>query len=352
MSLDDMNILSLAESTLSQRDPMARSDLIEKLLGQGIASASDLADCPREALVYKLSRNENFSLREAGDATKMYDTIVSLKQTANGVSGASVGTPLPIGAPPIGAPIGASLPRNASSSTRASSSTAPRPRSRSRGEKKSRRGSGVGRVKKEMDSETEDSGTDGVSDDGDGNAGGTSHGRRQGGRNKEARGPHGGKRRERQANGKGKGKSNGKDRNKRADNRPKPLLWKAVEEGDQVQVRTLLDDGRDPEEKFKGWTPLMKASEEGHVEIITMLVDIGVDLEAVNNKGRTALSFAAAPSMKRPTKLGGLRLLLVRGADVAKRDDDGKTAEDRAQKEDRWEALRVFEDHRRGTLRT
>ena len=82
----------------------------------------------------------------------------------------------------------------------------------------------------------------------------------------------------------------------------------------------MLAQGKDPEEVFEGWTPLMKAAEEGALECLRLLLDNKANIEAANRKGRTALSFAAAPSMRnddrtpRPTPIQCLRLLLERGA--------------------------------------
>ena len=111
----------------------------------------------------------------------------------------------------------------------------------------------------------------------------------------------------------------------------------------------LLDTGADPEEKFEGWTPLLKASEEGSADIARMLLDKKADMEATNKKGRTALSFAAAPSMNgtkpRATAVEVLRLLLSSDADAAKQDDRGMTARARAEKEKREDAIAVFNAH-------
>jgi len=120
-----------------------------------------------------------------------------------------------------------------------------------------------------------------------------------------------------------------------------------VERSDAAAVRRLLQEGRAPEERWLGWTPLMKASEEGCVEIMTLLLERRVDMEAVNKRGRGALSFAAAPSMKRPTAAAALRLLLERGADTSRKDSDGLTAKDRAARERRDDAVQIFEEFER-----
>ena len=131
-------------------------------------------------------------------------------------------------------------------------------------------------------------------------------------------------------------------------NQVKPELWAAVAQGDAVKVQELLKQGKDPAEKFENWSPLMKASEEGNEEVMRMLLDMKVDVEAANRKGRTALSFAAAPShdgsTPRPTAVAAIRLLLQSGVDANKRDVTGATAKDWAAREKRDDALAVFDE--------
>jgi len=128
----------------------------------------------------------------------------------------------------------------------------------------------------------------------------------------------------------------------------KPELWKAVAQGDAAKVQELLNQGKDPTETFEGWSPLMKASEEDNEEVIRMLLNKKVDIEVTNNKGRTALSFAAAPSnngsTKRPTAVAAMRLLLQNGADAHKADEKGETATSRATNNKRDDALAVFDE--------
>ena len=94
----------------------------------------------------------------------------------------------------------------------------------------------------------------------------------------------------------------------------------------------------------------MKASEEGFVEIMKMLIKMNVDVEAVNRNGRTALSFAAAPSMRlserRDTPIGALWLLLRNGADPKRKCIAKKwTPKQYAEKEKRVDAVKVLENH-------
>lgn len=134
----------------------------------------------------------------------------------------------------------------------------------------------------------------------------------------------------------------GARRDQRAKSPEKPPLWAAVEKGDEEQVKDLLLGSVDIEEKFKGWTPLMKAAEEDKVEILQLLLDSKADVEVANRKGRTALSFAAGPSMGRPTACQTLRVLLNAGADAARKDDTGMTPKKRATKEKRDDALEIL----------
>ena len=120
-----------------------------------------------------------------------------------------------------------------------------------------------------------------------------------------------------------------------------------MERGDEAVVKRLTEEGKGPEERVQGLTPLMKAAEGDKVVIMAHLVARNISLECENRKGRTALSFAAAPSMKRPTALNALRFLLERGANVNHTDANGDTAKDRARKEEREDAVRMLEEAER-----
>ena len=128
---------------------------------------------------------------------------------------------------------------------------------------------------------------------------------------------------------------------------PKPELWAAAEQNDTAKVDELLCQGKDPDEKFQGWTPLMKASEEGNIETMALLLNTGrVDIEAENKKGRTALSFACAPSnnegIRREARIGAIELLLRWKADPEHKDHRNNTPKDYAIREHREDALRVL----------
>ena len=123
-------------------------------------------------------------------------------------------------------------------------------------------------------------------------------------------------------------------------------LWQAVEAGDEDLCRRLLSEGADVSERYCNWTPLMKAAELGFVGIAEMLLDMGCDLNAVNRKGRSALSFAAAPtndgSTRRESSLNVIEVLLDRKADLNQKDKRGETVLERALKEKRDDAVSVL----------
>ena len=112
-------------------------------------------------------------------------------------------------------------------------------------------------------------------------------------------------------------------------------------------MKRFYREGKDIEEKYNGWSPLMKAAEEGHVLILQLLLEWNADLEVTNENGRSALSFAAAPRQERSISVEALRILLEAGADFEKRDDRGQTAKARAQGEKRDAAIEVFEEFER-----
>ena len=103
--------------------------------------------------------------------------------------------------------------------------------------------------------------------------------------------------------------------------------------------------GHSPNEEapHQGWTPLMKAAEGDHVEIVKLLVENRADLERTNHWGRTALSIAAAPPMGAPTAVNTLRYLVEQGASQISVDNRGRTPRDQAVAERRIDAIKIFD---------
>ena len=88
----------------------------------------------------------------------------------------------------------------------------------------------------------------------------------------------------------------------------------------------------------------MKAAEENEAAIMRLLLQHKADIDAANRKGRTALSFAVAPSMKRKTARDTLKLLLEHKADPGQKDEMGLTAKARAVREKRQDALTILKE--------
>ena len=91
----------------------------------------------------------------------------------------------------------------------------------------------------------------------------------------------------------------------------------------------------------------MKAAEEGHSEIVQLLLDYGANIKSINSKGRDALSFAAAPSMQRKNTEGHynvVRLLVNRGTDLLHKDHYDRTAIDHARRENRNNMVKCLQE--------
>jgi len=103
----------------------------------------------------------------------------------------------------------------------------------------------------------------------------------------------------------------------RMDNR----LRKAIQNNDFSEFKSLVDQGiaintRDEH----SWTPLMIASQVGHLEIIKYLVEKGANVNAKNDNDHTSLIFATY--FNRPEII---KYLVTKGASVNDQDINGKT---------------------------
>ena len=88
-------------------------------------------------------------------------------------------------------------------------------------------------------------------------------------------------------------------------------LVQRVRENDVASVRAMLDAGIDPEITFNGTreTPLMMAAHHGHVAMLELLLQRGANVNRRDSNGRTALSAAVDNH-----KAEAAKLLLTRGA--------------------------------------
>ena len=103
----------------------------------------------------------------------------------------------------------------------------------------------------------------------------------------------------------------------------------AAARDNSLEVATLLiDSGADIEAKNEaGETPLHYAAWQNSLEVAQLLIDSGADINAKDNDGNTALHWAALRN-----HFDFATLLINRGADINAKTDDGKTALHRAAK--------------------
>jgi ankyrin repeat protein len=119
-------------------------------------------------------------------------------------------------------------------------------------------------------------------------------------------------------------------------------IWRAAGAGDLVEVERLeghdrgLLDARDG----AGRTPLIWASEWGHVGVVRWLLDKGAAIDHTDNLGSTALWFASCCG-RTPV----VKLLLERGADPAIAFHGGWTPLMAASQRDHLEVVRVLLGH-------
>jgi len=149
-------------------------------------------------------------------------------------------------------------------------------------------------------------------------------------------------------------------------------LLRAAEAKHDDVVKLLLDAGADPSlAKKDGWTPLMMVARNGDEAVARLLLDHKADVNQKSDDGLTALMLAAGngyPSIVRLLLSRGaevqpragldtplhhatgsgeaqcVELLLKAGADPKAKDNEGKTAFDRAAESGNFAAMRVLLD--------
>jgi ankyrin repeat protein len=91
-------------------------------------------------------------------------------------------------------------------------------------------------------------------------------------------------------------------------------LFKAAKLNDVAEVQQFLDRGMDPGSTNKeGYTLLMYAAREGHIELVRLLLDRRANVNARNPSNETAVMFAAYMG-----HASTMKLLHSRGAQLNK----------------------------------
>lgn len=121
-------------------------------------------------------------------------------------------------------------------------------------------------------------------------------------------------------------------------------LYKAAEAGKISLVKELLQIGFNPNASLggPGWTPLMIAVANGHMDVASVLIGASANVNAKNNLGRTPLMFASSFGF---TPI--VELLLVKGADpnIVPNDDTGWPALTAAAQKGHSETVKVLLKH-------
>jgi len=94
-------------------------------------------------------------------------------------------------------------------------------------------------------------------------------------------------------------------------------LSAAARRGDAAAVKKLLDDGVDPNTKFRyEVTALIYACDHGHLDVVKVLLDHGADINVKDTfYGSTPLMLAISPAQKKkPDHTEIVKLLIAKGA--------------------------------------
>ncbi len=118
-------------------------------------------------------------------------------------------------------------------------------------------------------------------------------------------------------------------------------LIESVKQRHAEDLRVLLGLGADVNARDdKGATALMWACALGHTGVVKILLNQKADVHAKDEKGATALMWAAARG-----HTGVVKILLSHGADVNARDEDGATALMQAAARGHTGVVELLKDH-------
>ena len=123
-------------------------------------------------------------------------------------------------------------------------------------------------------------------------------------------------------------------------------LLKASSDGNIEEVKDLLSEERNfyrakvDARTYYNDTALIYASENGHIEIVEVLLDNGADVNAYNNYGNTALMMASENG-----HIEIVEMLLKKGADLDAKNNDGETALKTASEKGHEEVVEMLLDN-------
>jgi len=126
-----------------------------------------------------------------------------------------------------------------------------------------------------------------------------------------------------------------------------PALIEAIEKGDAGAVQKLIEEGLNVNLARSGVTPLMVAASKGQEEIARVIIEAGVNINEKNDDGWNALHKAAHDQ----PGTGIVELLLESGIDSEAKDRSGKTALMLAEERKHGDIVREIKKHQ-GQLQT
>ena len=120
-------------------------------------------------------------------------------------------------------------------------------------------------------------------------------------------------------------------------------IWKSAEDGDIDDIRRLVQEVADIDEKNRyGRTPLMLSAYGGHLAVVRYLVQQGADKKASDQYGITSLHFAAHNG-----HLDVAQYLVQQGANTEVLDNSNKTPLQVAILYGQTSCIQYLEQHRR-----
>lgn len=119
-------------------------------------------------------------------------------------------------------------------------------------------------------------------------------------------------------------------------------LLEACREGDLKRIKKIDKVERLILEKNKvGWSPIIVAAYNGHIDVVDYLLSKGASINDINNKGTTVLMYAKN-YLEKTGDIGFVNSIIERGADIEKRDFNGCSVKDYVRKTGNEYSIPVF----------